>query len=158
MPKSKKARKSYRAKRQSQSRDILAVRMKHDTRWSKGGDDFAMVEILVPPGSVYAPRWIHTKRWIPLDGRMDIHAEALDNFKTREFKWRVHTWVLARTPSGEEYVESTDFQTTEAVQLEALEELAARYKEENYNAINPRHFVARGWKAETIANNNKKEL
>jgi len=158
MPKSKKVRKNYRAKRRSLSEAILGVRMAHDTRWSIDGEEYAEVSILVPAGSVYAPPGIHTKRWVPLGGRQDLHAKALANFQAREFVWRVHTWVLASPPAGDDYVEHTDFETDGPVQITYLEDMAARAKTENYNAINPQHFVAQGWTAETVATNNKKAL
>lgn len=145
-----------KASRNGRKHAILAVEMEHDTRWKEeDGVDRATCRILVPDGSIYLPTGYYQGRWIYLNGENELHARALDNLQAREFFWQVNMWTLALPPQGDAYRPEREFVTDQPVKIDELEEIAVRCKQEAYDSINPRHYVAQGWKARTIANKRK---
>lgn len=135
MPKSKKPRKGRNRSKLARSM-LSAVKMEHDTSWTKDGQEYAMVSVRTPMG------------WTFLNGDNDRDAAILDEIKGRTLNWYVKSWVRCLAPDNTSYIEETEFAAND-VKLDELEDLAKQAKAENMAAINPAHYVCSGWIAKT---------
>lgn len=74
------------------------------------------------------------------------HKNFIAKLMNRRFKWRVT--VIVRCFYEQTYIEERVIEVDQPVQLNELEEIVERFREDALSAVNSRHITKVGWIAE----------